>query len=189
MADAYKAYKCYIKLKLHFTDPKFDFFKNHTNAKVSSLEKRSDKYYFAKISQQKNYPDILLANFVEHNGAWIGDLVDSEADDIYLGWRKKIESLSYMFKNDLQKLDPEFKNNFTVVDGNHPLLLKMYLRRSISLETMVILEDLLKYSDGWSKKINETYIWPSVKMKIQKYSPFMKFNREKMKGIFMHVFK
>ena len=55
------------------------------------------------------------------------------------------------------------------------------MAKKITLETMCILETILNYSKSLDKNIDETYIWPTVKQKIMKYRPFVKFNMERMK--------
>ena len=55
------------------------------------------------------------------------------------------------------------------------------MAKKITLETMCILETLVNYTKVLDKKIDETYVWPTVKRKIIKYKPFIKFNKERMK--------
>lgn len=55
------------------------------------------------------------------------------------------------------------------------------MAKKISIETMCILETLVGYTKVLDKNITETYVWPTVKRKILKYRPFIKFNKERMK--------
>jgi hypothetical protein len=57
--------------------------------------------------------------------------------------------------------------------GNHPKLVKAYLGKKVSLETLVILEKILQYRKQFDAKISETYIWPKVSLLIKKYEPFL----------------
>ena len=70
--------------------------------------------------------------------------------------------------------------NFDIIfncdEGTHPKLLKAYLAKKISLETLVILDRLVRYRRVFDREIDESYIWPKVSMLIQKYEPFVKVN-------------
>jgi hypothetical protein len=101
---------------------------------------------------------------------------------------KRSQSLTYVFSNELAKLDSDFNSNFKVKDNSHPLLLKLYLRREISLETLIILVDLVGCVKYWSKKMEYDPNWDNVSIKIQKYRPFLKYDREKYKKIVLDFF-
>ena len=102
----YEAFSLYESLKLHFTKESYDFFKYNGKTKVSvqSFENRKDKYHFYKLSRK--YPnkdtmiDFLVANFVENENIWIGQLLEEEAHLRYLSRQKVVQSLSYTFEND-----------------------------------------------------------------------------------------
>jgi len=55
--------------------------------------------------------------------------------------------------------------------------------KQVSLETLVILNDLLKFFPMWDKKIDDDIIWPDFKMKCEKYSPFLNYDKDKFKII------
>ena len=65
---------------------------------------------------------------------------------------------------------------FECGQGSHPRLLKQYLGKKISLETMVILDKVLSYKKNFDKAISETYIWPDISKRLKKYSPFVKID-------------
>ena len=50
------------------------------------------------------------------------------------------------------------------------------MAKKISLETLVILDRLVRYRRVFDREIDESYIWPKVSMLIQKYEPFVKVN-------------
>jgi hypothetical protein len=140
----------------------------------------------AKHSDAFNY---MLANLLDDEKAWIKDIAYSpKAEQIYQDWMKRSQSLTYVFSNELAKLDSDFNSNFKVKDNSHPLLLKLYLRREISLETLIILVDLVGCVKYWSKKMEYDPNWDSVSIKIQKYRPFLKYDREKYKKIVLDFF-
>ena len=81
----------------------------------------------------------------------------------------------------LKKTDGDFDKLFKCFRGQHPPILKMYMAKKITLETMCILETILNYIKSLDNNIAETYIWPTVKQKILKYRPFVKFDMVRMK--------
>ena len=79
-------------------------------------------------------------------------------------------------------------DNLFITDGNHPLLLKMYLGKRIHLETMVIIDQILHYSKRWSKDLDDDIIWSNVKRQIDKYSSFVQVDKGKYKAIMHKLF-
>jgi len=170
-----ETYQSYLALKLHFGG-KYDYFKygGKTSATLSAFEKRKDKYKFVKLSQKLSDPQILdyyLANFIRGK-EWIGDFDQKN----WLEHKKVNQSLEYVYKNDIEKLltiTEDFDILFKVGEGNHPKLVKAYLGKKISLETLVILEKIVKYRQQFDAKISETYVWPKTSLLIKKYEPFL----------------
>lgn len=188
--DAFNAYKTYIALKNHFGSKTYDYFKynGRTRASAKSFEKRSDRYFFHKLSKHNDCINYLASNFLEGD-CWVGDLVNEQvAEKTYMAWRKRMESLSYIFRNDLDKLDADFNNNFLVVDGQHPKLLKLYLRKQICPETVLILEDLLSFFRAWNRKIDDKLVWPNEYQKLKKYRPFFTIDLEKYRSLVLDKF-
>jgi hypothetical protein len=81
MIDGYEAFGLYESLKLHFTKDSYDFHKYNgkSNISVTSFENRKDKYHFYKLSRKfskkEDLIEFLVANFVERDGLWVGDLL------------------------------------------------------------------------------------------------------------------
>lgn len=192
--DEFSVYKMYIALKLHFTTDAYDVIKQKGRVRASrqAFAKRTDLFSIRKIS--KNYSDEEVANFLVANfvsGDRWGGMFDSEAGQRYQMWKKKIESLSYNFTQDLDNLIQEMddsalkiKDIFTVSKGQHPYIIKAFLRKTISLETLVILEKLNGFVEIFDKEISDTVVWPDVSRLIKKYKPFLILDLEKYDGIF-----
>lgn len=145
--------------------------------------------WFEKISRQKSDQEIVeffVANFVTCNdpqSLWIGEIIkDGEAN--YQNWRKKVQSLSYIFKEEIDAVfsGKNFDQFFEVKENHHPLLLKEYLQGKISLETMVILDQILNYKKQFDKKLSDP-IWEFVSLRIGKYSNFLHTDIFKYKKI------
>lgn len=189
--DAFEAYKAYLALKSHFNNKTYDFFKynGRTRASKNTFEKRTDKYFFHKLAKRDDVIPFLVSNFLITD-CWVGDLVNEQiAEKTYREWKKRQDSLSYIFSNDIEKLDDDFNSNFMVVDGAHPKILKMYLRKEVTPETLLILEDILGFFRLWNRRIEEKYIWPVEHIKLKKYRPFFTINPEKYKKILVDKIK
>lgn len=176
----FDCYKTYLALKNHFTKESYDYFtyNKKTRASLQSFYKRRDRFWFEKISRQKNEKDVenfFVANFVSCNDPetlWIGEII-KEGDDRYKDWQKKVQSLSYIFKQESQSLfsDNKFDQVFNCSRG-HPILLKYFLRGNISLETLVIYEKIFLFGNKFDKKLKDP-VWETVSRRIKKYSPFL----------------
>jgi|TARA_R110002050_G_scaffold168478_1_gene299689 hypothetical protein len=187
----YQVYTKYIALKNHFTQKNYDFFTygGKVRAKESSFEIRKDKYFFYKLSKHKDVQNFLLANLLDGGkDFWVGTMRDSGPEEVYRDWKKRQESLTYTFKNDLTKLNDDFDSNFRNEKYGHPHLLRLYLRGDVCIETMCILDMLVNYSTPWNKFLEKDLIWSDKYTIIKKYKPFLSINTDKMKAITLEYF-
>lgn len=185
----FESYKTFMAVKSHFTTS-YDYIKYNgkVNASQSSFETRKDKYQYYKLSKHKDPLQYLVANFVDGDLKWIGDLFNDDSEKVYSGWLKRQQSLSYIFEQDLNKLCTKFDDNVIVNNGQHPYLLKQYLRREISIESIIILNDLLGFFNHWNKKIDDTVLWPTIYKKCMKYKPFFHYDMFKCRKILKDKF-
>jgi len=181
-------------MKSHFTNPKYDFFKygGKSRATMASFNKRKDKYWFEKTSRKYSDEQILnflLANFVitdNPQNLWIGEIINS-GERNYAEWMRRKQSLTYLFKEQLNKLlsENDLETVFNCSKG-HPPLLKKYLGGEISLETLTILEKVFSFRKNFDKKLDDP-VWESVSLKIKKYIPFININVFNYKKILKEV--
>lgn len=191
MMSALECYKEYLALKNHFSKPSYDYFKYNGKVKVnaSSFDSRKDKLFFQKLAKHPDVHSFLIANLAIDSKAWIRDLAYSEtAEKTYKDWLKRQQSLTYNFKQELSKLDEDFNNNFLIKDNDHPILLKKFLGSEISLETICILLDLTGAKNHWDKKMQYDLVWDNTRTKIEKYTPFIKYDKDKIKNILLDHF-
>ncbi len=186
--EAYDAYQMCLALKRHFTlGSTYDFIKYNgkTNASKTSFDTRKDKYSFHKLSKKDHPLHFMIANIIEYGpSVWIGDMVtDSKYEETYTKWLKRRESISYIFKSDLENLDGDFESNFVIADGQYPKLLQLYMKKRICIETLIILNDILKFIPQWNKQIEDTIMWPDIYNTCIKYRPFMEYDKAKLKKI------
>jgi hypothetical protein len=187
--DDFSVYRMYLALKLHFTTDNYDVIqqKGKVRASKSAFNKRKDLFSIKKIA--KTYSDEDVANFLVANfvsGDRWGGMFDSEAGKRFIDWKKRTESLSYLFSTDIDKILLEIEENgvkfediFTISKGQHPYIIKAYLRKTITIETLVILDRIIGFVDKFDKNILDEVIWPDISRLIKKYKPFLKIDLEK----------
>jgi hypothetical protein len=92
--------------------------------------------------------------------------------------------MSKVYLEDLQKICPdpkEFNNLFKVEDGQFPKLLVAFLQKDVTIETLVILNNIFNFIQIWDKKISDDIIYPKVSRKVRKYGSFLNVNVDKYK--------
>ena len=170
------AYLMYCAMKAHFDKGDYDFVKYGGKSKVSrdSFYKRNDRFFFVKLTRKykskDDIQDYLLANFLIYPKGWVGKF----HEDNYIEWQKKIQSLTYTFKSEIEPIMDS--KMIAVSENQHPKLLKEYLGKRVSLETMVILDGILNYSKTWNTKLKDDYVWKDVYKLINDYKSFLKFD-------------
>ena len=191
----FDAYKQYLSLKNHFTKEKYDYHKycGKSRATVQSFYKRKDRFWFEKLARNKDDKEVIeffVSNFItctDPSKLWIGEMM-REGEGRYTAWKKRNQSLTYIFKEEAEKLfnDSNFDSMFTMDGTTHPQMLKEYLRDNVSIETMVILNKILGYQNQWDKKLSDP-VWETVSLRIKKYTPFLNIDVFRYKKILKEV--
>ena len=188
------AYRCYLALKNHFTKEKYDYhkYRGKVRATNKAFYKRKDRFWFEKFARQKNDKEVeefFVSNFVyttDPGTMWIGEMI-KEGENRYIDWKKKIQSLSYIFKEEVNSLfEQNTLNEVFDCSKGHPPILKSYLGGNTSLETMVICDKILGYRDNFDKKLNDP-VWETVSRKIKKYDPFLNIDVPNYKKILQKI--
>ena len=172
-------YIMYCALKAHFGKGDYDYIKygGKSSATKESFWKRTDRLFFVKT--QRKYKkkeviqDYLVSNFIQNTKGWLGDF----NDDNYLNWKKRTQSMSYNFKEELEKIGKV--NLLGIKGGQHPRLLKGYLGKRVSIETLVILDDISNFTKMWNKKLENDVVWPKVKKLMSDYKKFLTYDKKK----------
>ena len=190
----FDAYRCYLSLKNHFTKDHYDYhkYRGKTRATVQAFYKRKDRFWFEKFARQKNDKEVeefFVSNFIYSTDPatmWIGEMI-KEGDGRYTEWKKKVQSLSYIFKEEAESVfeDQKVDDAFDCSKG-HPPILKSYLGGDTSLETMVICDIIFGYGKDFDKRLNDP-VWETVSRKIKKYKPFLNINVPHYKKILKEV--
>lgn len=193
----YEAFALFNSLKLHFTQDSYDYFKYNgkSNVSVDAFENRKDKYHFYKLSRL--YPNkeecalFIISNLLDKDNLWVGELLEPDAEVKFLARQKIIQSLSYTFENEVNKIFDECKNpnDLLRTNGEYPKLLSMALFKEIQIETLCVLNSILNFVPMWTNKIDDTIRWPMYRKKMLKYSPFINYDQPKFKSILKKALK
>ena len=190
----FDAYRCYLSLKNHFTKDHYDYhkYRGKTRATVQAFYKRKDRFWFEKFARQKNDKEVeefFVSNFIystDPSTVWIGEMI-KEGEGRYQEWKKKTQSLSYIFKEEVENVfdNKKIDDMFDCSKG-HPPILKSYLGGDISLESMVIYDRIFDYGKDFDKRLKDP-VWETVSRKIKKYSPFLNIDVSRYKKILKEV--
>jgi hypothetical protein len=192
--EPFEVYRYYLALRLHFTTDSYNVIeqKGRVRATKNSFLKRKDLLSIRRVAEtysDKDIVDFLVANFV--SGDRWGGVFDVESKERYQGWKKRIESISYTFKKEIDKavayadkLGITFNQLFYCNHGQHPFIIKMYLRNDISIETLVILNKLNNFTDQLDLDLKDDLVWPDTSRIIKKYSPFLEIKKDKYNEIY-----
>lgn len=187
----YDLYCIYQAIKLHFSSEGYNFFQydGKTRVSIEAFEKRRDKFLFHRLARKyrdEEMVSFLVANFVYNSDNWTKSLLEDQAEETYKEWKRITDSMSKIYTEDLQKLclDPkEFNDLFKVENGQLPKLLVFFMQKEITIETLVILNNIFDYIKIWDKKISDDIIYPKVSRKVRKYGAFLSVNTEKYKEL------
>lgn len=186
----FEAYKLYLSIKMHFTQPQYDFFRYNgkVNVKIQTFEKRRDKFYYAKLAKHRDPLGYCVAQYATGTTTgWVGDLFGEEAERAYTLYLARHQALTYNFQSDLGKLEEGLISKFRVKDGQHPEALVLFRRGHINPESFTILNDVLDFFPLWDSKIQETILWPSIRDRMLKYRPFINYDKVKIKSFIRDV--
>lgn len=189
----FEAYQLYAALKSHFSSESYDFIKYNGKVKAnqSNFETRKDRFFFAKLAKRKDAKDFLIANFiVKGSNIWIGDLVNNaDCEKNFSEYKKRTQALGYNFEEDLKQCLTNFDENVIVKEHQHPFLLKLFLRKKIAIETIIILNELTGFFAHWNKQLKDDIVWKDIHLLCVKYRPFLSYDSKRMRSIALNMFE
>ena len=113
-----------------------------------------------------------------------------------MDFKKRKESFSYHFRNDLVAISNDFNNRglsfddgFLCSGGQHPRLLRLLIQRRASFQTIIVLDQVLSFIKNWNKQIEEKVVWPKIAKTIERMKPFINYNITECKLIMKEVIK
>ena len=176
-------YLMYCAMKAHFGKSDYDFvdYKGKTKIKRESFYKRKDRSFFAKLSRKykteeeiKNY---FISNFIKDKKGYIANF----NDEIYNSWKLKRQGFFDMFELEIKPLVESFEDLFVVENKQHPKLMKEFLGGRISLETLIIMDELVNFDPNWNRELEDDIIWLDLRNLMDNYERFLTIDPEQYK--------
>ena len=201
----FSAWIVYQGIYAHFTRD-YDYFKYNGKGNWNSID--SMERSFTKLEkngnfsmQRKIFKDIgkeftnkealiyfYLSQFT--NGVVYPTHFDSDFYDEYI---ERMNNFDFTIKKDmieikryLDKFEANFDDIFKVDGINHPVILKMGLSKTISLETIAVLDMILGFVDNIDCSLSDP-LWSDHSTLIKNYKPFLEVDINKQKKIIMGV--
>lgn len=187
--ESFKYYVMFLAMKKHFGS-QYDYHKYHGKIKASFDKFRTSQYayFFEKLSHKEDPENLILANMIVKPDVWIREILDDEGEERYLQWKIKMNSMSRIFKADLEKLDDNYQANFAVHNGQHPYVMTLYSQKQISLETFTVLTHMANIFGYWEQNIVDKIIASDIIKLSKKYKPFLNLNEKKLKDLVRNRF-
>jgi len=174
-------YLMYCAMKAHFGNTDYDFITYKGKSRVSrdSFYKRKDRVFFVKLSRKyKEYNEIrdyFISNFIKDRKGYIS----SFNDENYENWKTRRHSFYNIFIEEIKPFIKEFNPLFKVKKSEHPKLMKEFLGGRLSLETLIVLDELVKFTKKWNQKLKDDIVWLDLKKLMNDYKRFLTIDKNK----------
>ena len=174
-------YLMYCAMKAHFGNTDYDFITYRGKSRVSrdSFYKRKDRFFFVKLSRKyKEYDEIrdyFISNFIKDRNGYIS----SFNNENYENWKIRRYSFYGIFSEEIKPFVKEFNPLFEVKKSEHPKLMKEFLGGRLSLETLIVLDELVKFTKKWNQKLKDDIIWSDLKKIMNDYKRFLTIDKNK----------
>lgn len=182
--DGYQAYQYYLPVRLHFTKPKFDLFKiKPSQTKIwgsrSAFEHRCDSGLIRQLGRRVSNPQELVQFLVSNFGYGNKDILYTqgiEAEQNYIKWLRTKSTISKVFFEDCEKIDPLLTQE-GFVSGGFPGIIQEFISNRINIESVCIIDSLMDLSTEWLNNpllmsVAGDHVW-----RMRKLTPFVKYDR------------
>jgi hypothetical protein len=186
----FETFQLYLALQRHFTS-NYDFHKynGRVTASTDSYSKRPDLFAFEKLSKiipEDERVDFLLSHFLDNPKEYIRNMSKSK-HELY---KSVLKNLSKTYETDLQSLNNEGMSEcLKCVDNDIPLIHKKAISKSITIETVLILDSIFPFVDKHSETCKVPFVFPQHIEKLKKYRPFFNVKIEEKKELFREITK
>jgi len=176
-------YLMYCAMKAHFGKSDYDFvtYKGKTRIKRDTFYKRKDRSFFVRLSRKykteleiQNY---FVANFIKDKKGYIANF----SDENYESWKLKRQGFFEQFEVEMKPLVEAFEDLFIVINGQHPKLMREFLGGRVSLETVIILDELVNFDPAWNRELEDDIIWIDLRNLMDNYERFLTIDQEQYK--------
>jgi hypothetical protein len=179
-------YSAYIAVKLHFEKGSYDAFKYNfkgPSKRLSTFSKSKEKFVYEKLARKYPKHEDLVQFFVANilaGNTWIRDMTD----EVFIEWLGKIQSMSYRFKADMNKLLDYAENQELSFDDllmirpstKQVPILTLLAQGTISAESVVTIDVLVSFL----KRINKSTVSDPLGIlsetlyRLEQYKPFIR---------------
>jgi len=171
--NAFHIWRLYSTTKMHFNSS-YDAFRFNFKAKninSTTFEKAKEKYKFVYAEKrdktESDWIDFFYSNIVYKGIDWFGTM----EEEPWLEYRKRTQSLSYRYKKDLSQFDLKLNDLLYNGPDELPPIILAHQANEIMIETVLILNILTNFVS--EIKINDQMLWPEIKKKYIKATPFL----------------
>jgi hypothetical protein len=176
-------YLMYCAMKAHFGKGDYDFvtYKGKTRIKRDTFYKRKDRSFFVRVSRkyktEQEIQNYFVSNFIRDKKGYIANFNDEN----YESWKLKRQGFFDLFDVEMKPLVDAFEDLFTVTNGQHPKLMREFLGGRVSLETIIILDELVNFGPDWNKQLEDDIIWIDLRNLMNNYKRFLTIDQEQYK--------
>jgi hypothetical protein len=144
----------------------------------------------ARQHPDKEIENFFVANFVgcdDPQSLYIVDIIKN-GENRYNEWKRRNQSLSYIFREEIEVVfgDKDFDSFFEIETNKHPKIVKEFLKKNLSLETLIILDRILGFSVKFDDKLRDP-VWKLISQRMKKYSSFLNSDVFRYKKILKEV--
>lgn len=157
-----------------------------------------NRYSFEKLARSYPKKNDLICYFMSNviaGNVWINNMNEGA----YSEWSARIQSLDYRFKNEMSDAATIAQRNGYTFDAifcppdksDVPPIYKLYQAEKVSLESLVILDNLINFTKSINKNLSDPLeISSDISHRIIKYKPFLRseMNVEKHKEVVINLF-
>jgi hypothetical protein len=200
----FKAWVVYQGIYAHFMGA-YDYFKYSGNGNFNNIEmmrKQFAKQENGGISMQRTIFTNLSKTY-ENKDALIFFYLSQFSNDImwptyfdydlYDEYVKRMNNFDFNIKQDIEqikkymeKYEVNFDDIFKVDGINHPVIMKMSLSKTISIETVAVLDMIIEFIKDIDNSLDDP-LWRDHSKLIKNYKPFLEVDVVKSKKIIMDV--
>jgi|TARA_R110002167_G_scaffold245181_1_gene450601 hypothetical protein len=176
-------YLMYCAMKAHFGKSDYDFvtYKGKTRIKRDTFYKRKDRSFFVRLSRkyktEQEITNYFVANFIKDKKGYIANFNDENFDS----WKLKRQGFFDLFEVEMKPLVDAFEDLFKIENGQHPKLMKEFLGGRVSLETLIILDELVNFDPNWNRELEDDIIWIDLRNLMDNYERFLTIDQEQYK--------
>jgi hypothetical protein len=176
-------YLMYCAMKAHFGKGDYDFvtYKGKTRIKRDTFYRRKDRSFFVRVSRkyktEQEIQNYFVSNFIKDKKGYIANF----SNENYESWKLKRQGFFDLFDVEMKPLVEAFEDLFTVTNGQHPKLMREFLGGRVSLETIIILDELVNFGPDWNKQLEDDIIWIDLRNLMNNYKRFLTIDQEQYK--------